>query len=91
MKLGFGKIPRSCAALCISGGMLPVFVTANTTNEEDYFLITDLKGNPIHKDILLYIGQPSKILGELSIMGDWKMMKINVGQIEKLNKKSLIY
>ncbi|WP_394975142.1 hypothetical protein [uncultured Croceitalea sp.] len=91
MKPGFGKIHRSCAALCISGGVPPVLVSRDENGTEDYFLLTDLEGNPMHKDILPYIGQPSKVLGEVSEIGDWKVMRINVDQIEKLNKESLIY
>ena len=91
MKPGFGKIHRSCASLCIAGGVPPVLVTKGENGVENYFLLTDLKGNPIHQDILPYIGQPSKISGALSAMGDWKVLKINVDQIEKLDGKSTFY
>ncbi|MFD2587641.1 hypothetical protein ACFSQJ_11910 [Croceitalea marina] len=91
MKPGFGKIHRSCASLCISGGVPPVLVSSDENGIEDYFLLTDLKGNPIHKDILPYIGQPSIISGVADEIGDWKVMRVDVGQIEKLDKKSLIY
>lgn len=91
MKPGYGKIHRSCAALCISGGMPPVLVSANENGEDDYFLLTNLKGNPIHQDILPYIGQPSILKGEVFDLGDWKEMRIDVAQIERLNRESLIY
>lgn len=91
MKPGYGKIHRSCAALCISGGIPPVLVTSDNNALSEYFLLTDLKGNPIHKDILPYIGQPSLLSGEVEKMGDWYTMRIDVSQIEKLDKKSSIY
>nr|WP_298791278.1 hypothetical protein [uncultured Allomuricauda sp.] len=91
MKPGYGKIHRSCAALCISGGIPPVLVTSDNNTLSEYFLLTDLKGNPIHKDILPYIGQPSLLSGEVEKMGDWYTMRIDVSQIEKLDKKSSIY
>lgn len=91
MKPGYGKIHRSCAALCISGGIPPVLVTSDNNVLSEYFLLTDLKGNPIHKDILPYIGQPSLLSGEVEKMGDWYTMRIDVSQIEKLDKKSSIY
>ena len=81
MKPGYGKIHRSCAALCIAGGMPPVLVSAAESGEEAYFLLTDLKGKPIHKDILPYIGQPALINGEVEQIGDWKLMKISVDRI----------
>ncbi len=91
MKPGFGKIHRSCAALCISGGIPPVLVATNEQETDDYFLLTDLKGEPIHQDILPFIGQPAKLVGKLSELGDWKVLKIDVGRIEKLGKASSIY
>ncbi len=91
MKPGYGKIHRSCAALCISGGIPPVLVTSDKNTISDYFLLTDLKGNPIHKDILPYIGQPSQLKGEVEKLEDWHVMRIDVNEIEKLNIKSSIY
>ena len=91
MKPGKGKIHRSCAVRCISGGIPPVLATTDKNNISHYFLITDMKGNPIHNDILPYIGKPSKIKGIVEKMEDWYLIKINVSDILKLNKKSTIY
>lgn len=91
MKPGYGKIHRSCAALCISGGIPPVLVSSDVNAVSDYFLLTDLKGNPIHKDIIPYIGLPSKLKGKVEKMEDWYTMRIDVSEIEKLDKKSSIY
>ncbi len=91
MKPGYGKIHRSCAALCIAGGIPPVLVSKGENNRETYFLLTDLKGNPIHKDIIPYIGQPLRLNGDVEVVGDWKLMKVDIAKIEKLNKKSTIY
>ncbi|WP_190811362.1 hypothetical protein [Flagellimonas sp. S3867] len=91
MKPGYGKIHRSCAALCISGGVPPVLVSQSKNAISDYFLLTDLKGNPIHKDILPYIGQPSLLQGEVEKMGGWYTMRIDISQIKKLDKVSSIY
>lgn len=91
MKPGYGKIHRSCAALCISGGIPPVLVSSNPEAISDYFLLTDLKGNPIHKDILPYIGQPSQLKGKVEKLEDWHLMRIDVSDIKKLNKESSIY
>ena len=91
MKPGKGKIHRSCAARCISGGIPPVLATTDKNNTAQYFLLTDLQGNPINKDILPYIGKPAKIKGIVEQMEDWYIMKINVSDIIELNKKSSIY
>jgi len=91
MKPGYGKIHRSCAALCILGGIPPVLVSRGKNGSEDYFLLTDLKGNPIHKDIVPYIGQPVQLSGNLGRLGDWNILKVDMAQINILNKKSSIY
>ncbi len=91
MKPGYGKIHRSCAALCIAGGVPPVLASKDEMGHETYFLLADLKGNPIHKDILPYIGQPAQMQGSIEKVGDWQLLKIDVGQIKKLDKSSRIY
>lgn len=91
MKPGKGKIHRSCAVRCISGGIPPVLATTDKNNISQYFLLTDMKGNPINSDILPYIGKPSKIKGIVEKMEDWYILKINISNILKLNKQSKIY
>ena len=91
MKPGYGKIHRSCAALCIAGGIPPVLVSSEGTSPSPYFLLTDLKGTPLHKDILPYIGQPLKLAGEAYKIGDWYSLRIDVSKAQKLNRESRIY
>lgn len=91
MKPGYGKIHRSCAALCISGGIPPVLVANDQNSIAPYYLLTDLKGNPINKDILPYIGQPSRLKGKVSQLADWYVLSIDISDIEKLPKNSEIY
>ena len=91
MKPGKGKIHRSCAVRCISGGIPPVLATTDNNNISKYYLLTDLTGNPINNHILPYIGKPSKITGLVEKMEDWFIMKIDVSDIEELHIKSSIY
>ncbi|NER16083.1 hypothetical protein [Spongiivirga citrea] len=91
MKPGKGKIHRSCAVRCVSGGIPPVLATTDKNNISEYFLITDLNGKPINKDILEYIGKPSEITGIVEKMEDWSIIKIQVSDIRELDKKSSIY
>ena len=96
MKPGKGKIHRSCAVRCISGGIPPVLAATdnnnnNNNNISQYFLLTDLKGNPINNDILPYIGKPSEITGIVEKMEDWFILKIKISNIEELHKKSSVY
>ncbi len=90
MKPGLGKIHRSCAVRCVSGGTPPVLVTTKGSFSQ-YFLLTNMKGESINNDILPYIGQPSRLKGVVEKLEDWYVMKIDISDIEKLNKKSTIY
>ena len=91
MKPGFGKIHRSCAVRCISGGIPPVFATSDENNISEYYLITDEQGKAIHKDILAFIGKPSKIKGVVEKIDDWYLLKVNIKNVTILNEKSNIY
>ncbi len=91
MKPGKGKIHRSCAVRCISGGIPPVLATTDNNNISQYYLLTDLKGNPINKDVLSYIGKPSEITGIVEKMEDWYIMKIDADDIKIISENSSIY
>ena len=92
MKPGMGKIHRSCAVRCISGGIPPVFATTDGNNIAQYFLVTDLERRPINDQILSFVGQPSEITGMVEKLGgDWFLIKTDVDQIKLLNEESSIY
>ena len=91
MKPGMGKIHRSCAILCILGGIPPVLATTDANNLSKYYLLTDIEGNPIHKDILPFVGRPAEIKGLVEKKEDWYTLKIDVDNIELLPMPSNIY
>lgn len=91
MKPGFGKIHRSCAVRCVSGGIPPVLATTDGNNISKYYLLTDLNGNPINQDVLSFIGKPSEIKGTVEKMEDWYTLKIDVKDITVISESSSIY
>ncbi|MBO0322263.1 hypothetical protein J0X14_08150 [Muricauda sp. CAU 1633] len=91
MKPGYGKIHRSCAVRCISGGIPPVLATKDNEGNDRYVLLTDSSGNPINEAILNYIGKPAKVTGHLERMEDWDFLRLNTGDIEVLDQESGIY
>ena len=91
MKPGFGKIHRSCAIRCISGGIPPVLATTDNNNISEYYLLTDVNGYPINEAILPFIGKPSKISGIVEKQEDWYLLKIDTKNIQLLKKPSNIY
>jgi len=76
---------------CISGGIPPVLETTDGNNMSQYFLLTDLRGNPINKDVLSFIGKPSEISGTVERMEDWYVLKINPKDIKVKSDISNIY
>lgn len=91
MKPGKGKIHRSCAVRCISGGIPPVLAATDNNNISEYYLLTDLKGKPINQEVLPYVGKPSKITGIVEKMEDWYVLKVDTKNISVINEKSSIY
>ena len=92
MKPGRGKIHRSCAVRCISGGIPPVLVTTNDQDESQYYLITDREGKAVNQQVLDKIGKPSRLKGDLVQMGDWMQLRLDPEKdIEELGSDSEIY
>ena len=91
MKPGKGKIHRSCAVLCISGGIPPVLATTDKNNISEYYLITDTNGMPINEDILPHIGKPSLLTGTIVQLEDWYQLQLDVAHIRALKSPSNIY
>ncbi|MDT0558996.1 hypothetical protein RM697_10075 [Ichthyenterobacterium sp. W332] len=91
MKPGKGKIHRSCAVRCISGGIPPVLATSDNNNISEYYLLTDLNGNPINEAVLPFIGKPSEIKGIVERQEDWYILKIDPKDIKVSGLKSTIY
>lgn len=77
MKPGEGKPHRSCAIRCISGGIPPVLRVRNQIHEHQYFLLKGPDGQPINKALLPFIGEGIKVTGQLSLVDDWFVLKIN--------------
>ncbi|MGV6830781.1 MAG: hypothetical protein ACWA5P_04340 [bacterium] len=91
MKPGKGKIHRSCAVRCISGGIPPVLATTDNNNISEYYLITDINGKPINEAILPYVGKPAEINGIVTKQEDWYILKIDPKNIKELQIASSIY
>ena len=77
MKPGEGKPHRSCASLCIKGGIPPVFVTTNETGAHSYFLILGEKGEMINEKVLDYVAIQSEMKGRLVRYDDWMILYTN--------------
>jgi methionine sulfoxide reductase heme-binding subunit len=76
MNPGQGKPHLSCAARCISGGIMPVLKYA-VNNQNKYAVLVGLHGGKINNDVLNFIGVPVEIKGNFSLMDNWGILKID--------------
>ncbi|MEM7571627.1 MAG: hypothetical protein AAF433_01950 [Bacteroidota bacterium] len=92
MKPGEGKIHKSCAIRCLSGGIPAVFRTRSSGEstsagvnpaaiEHDYYILMDWEGNPLNEALLPYVGQDITINGQARQLGDWKLLFIGTDQL----------
>ena len=85
MKPGQGKVHRSCAIRCISGGIPPVFMTKDSDGLAQYMLLLGEKGEVINQKVLDYVAVPISITGSVKKRGNWLVMEANVNNgIKKL-------
>jgi hypothetical protein len=69
MNPGNGKVHRSCAARCISGGIPPAFVVRDASGATQILLLIGPQGR-LHGPILDFVGEPIQISGQLSRADD---------------------
>lgn len=85
MKPGEGKVHKSCAALCIAGGIPPMFVTRSEAGERTYYLLTDSEGNGLRGDaleaLLPFVADPVRIEGEVDRWGDLLVCRMDPGSV----------
>ena len=85
MKPGEGKIHKSCAIRCISGGIPPVFRQKNDKpdNSNRYFIILDKNGHKVNKAVLQYVAEDVSVRGETNTLFGWDVLYINPNEIQK--------
>jgi hypothetical protein len=75
MNPGKGKVHRDCAARCLSGGIPPLFITADGGQQ---FLLVGLDGKAIARDVLLpFVAEPVTLRGEVLEQDGMRMLRID--------------
>lgn len=82
MKPGEGKVHKSCAIRCISGGIPPVFKVKNEKSNS-YYIIKGINGEAINKEILSHVGENVTISGEIIHTNGWDVIKTEPNLIVK--------
>ncbi len=84
MKPGEGKIHKSCAIRCISGGIPPVIRVWQTSAQSyKYYLVSGTGGEEINVDLLQYVGETITINGNYYQQLGWNVLEINPDQIQR--------
>jgi hypothetical protein len=83
-----GKIHRSCAIRCLSGGIPAVFAASHEQAPTTYYIITDKEGNSVNQWLIPYVGEPVSIRGLARDFHNWKWIMIDP---EKHPVKPLVY
>ncbi len=83
MKPAEGKIHKSCAIRCISGGIPPVFrnETGDAQQPYDYYLIVDENGKKINQKVLPFVAEQVSVKGKTNEILNWKVLYIDVNQL----------
>ncbi len=84
MKPGEGKIHKSCAIRCISGGIPPVMrvLEADGVNY-DYYLVKGEGGEEINEEVLPYVAQTITITGNSTWLNGWRVLYLDTEEIAK--------
>ena len=83
MKPGEGKVHKSCAIRCISGGIPPV-VRMKGTEGNTYYVLLGPNGEAINQDILSYVGEEISAQGEVYETHGWKYIQTDPKAISLL-------
>lgn len=81
MKPGDGPTHRGCAILCLKGGIPPLFIPKDVSQQT--YLIVDASGTPLDSSVFDLVGQPVLLNGEQELWGDLPVLKL-AGQPQSL-------
>jgi hypothetical protein len=84
MNPGASKPHRDCAALCLRGGIPPLFIVKDQQGNISELWLVSENGERVNQEILDFVAEPVEIPGEVSRTGDQLFFKINPRQIKRL-------
>lgn len=70
MNPGHTKPHRECAALCIRGGIPPMFVVRDIKGQSVNLWLLSEKGEPVNQQVLDFVAEPIEITGQVKRIGD---------------------
>jgi len=85
MKPAQSKPHKSCATLCISGGIPPMYVIQTKQKTAKYFILKGTNGEDINDEILDYVAEGTALEGRLEKLNEWNILYIDPAKIKLLN------
>ena len=85
MKPGYGKVHKSCAIRCISGQIPPILAIKENGEFNDYYFLTNLKGEAIKSDLMKYVGLNVNVEGKVYQVDNWKSIQLAGFSLESLD------
>lgn len=88
MKPGEGKIHKSCAIRCISGGIPPVMrVLQEDGVSYEYYLVKGKDGQEINEEVLPYVAETISVEAMSSIQNGWNVLNVDPSKIIRNTRK----
>ncbi|MEM1324925.1 MAG: hypothetical protein AAGI23_03170 [Bacteroidota bacterium] len=85
MKPAEGKVHKSCAIRCISGGIPPVVIERTDAGNE-YYLLLGANGESINEQVLPFVAEQITAEGTIYESNGWKYIQAQVEDIEYLTR-----
>jgi hypothetical protein len=89
MKPGSGKAHRACAAMCLRGGMPPMFVATSTEGEKFGYMLMHPNGESASLDLIEDVGLPVELKGSLEKRGDMLYIRYDATSVTRLEVTGL--
>lgn len=84
MRPGRKKAHMGCANLCLIGGVPPGFVTMAPDGSETWFVLADMKGEPLMEMVRRYVSLNVALTGEVERRDDLLIFKIDQSSLTVL-------
>ena len=82
MKPGEGKVHKSCAIRCISGGIPPV-LRVDVDGKNEYYVLAN-KSKLLNQDVLPFVAEPVSVQGEVEQINGWNVLWTGKEKIDYL-------
>jgi len=89
MKPGAGKVHRACAAMCLRGGIPPMFVVTNAQGEKYGFMLMNENGGSASIDLADQVAVPVTLRGQMEQRGDLVYIRYSANSVSKLTGEAL--